>query len=105
STLVVMAAQGMERTATAWLALASGGGAFAVGLTFAARMAPSLLLGLVAGTVADRSDRPRQLLAVAGASLLLAVGFAWLVGVGDVRVWQVVAFAFAAGCSQVFDTP
>jgi MFS family permease len=104
STLAAMTAQGMERTATAWLALESGG-AFAIGLAFAARMLPSLLLGLVAGTIADRSDRPRQLLAVAGGSLLLTAAFGWLIARGSVGLWQVVAFSFAAGCLQVFDTP
>jgi len=98
-------AQGMERTVTAWLALEAGGGPVAVGLAFAARMLPSLLLGLAAGTIADRADRPRQLLAVSGAAVLVMAGFSWLVGAGGVRVWQVVAFAFAAGCLQVFDTP
>src|SRR5215211_1645248 len=105
SGLAATGAQGMERTATAWLALETGGGPFAIGLIFAARMLPSLLFGLAAGTVADRADRPRQLLAVAGSALLLVAGFGWLVGLGDTHVWQVVVFAFAAGCVHVFDTP
>jgi MFS family permease len=95
----------MERTATAWLVLETGGGPVAVGLSFAARMLPSLLFGLAAGTIADRADRPRQLLAVAGAALLLMAGFGWLVGAAGAQVWQVLVFAFAAGCLQVFDTP
>jgi MFS family permease len=105
SSLAMTGAQGMERTATAWLALEAGGGAFAIGVIFAARMLPSLLFGLAAGTIADRADRTRQLLVVAGAALLLMAGFGWLIGTGNVRVWQVVLFAFAAGCVQVFDTP
>jgi MFS family permease len=105
SSLAMTLAQGMERTATAWLALEVGGGAVAVGVIFAARMLPSLLFGLAAGTIADRADRPRQLLAVAGASLLLMAAVAWLSGTGAMRVWQVVVFAFAAGCLHVFDTP
>jgi MFS family permease len=95
----------MERTATAWLALEAGSSAFAIGLIFAARMLPSLLLGLVAGTIADRADRPRQLLAVAGATLLLMITFSWLIRVGEIRVWHVVVFSFAAGCLHVFDMP
>jgi MFS family permease len=107
STLASSGAMGVERTATAWLALEAGGavGALAVGLAFAARMLPSLLFGLAAGTLADRTDRRRQLVlvAAAGIPLMLAVsGLAWW---GRLQVWQVVAFAFAAGCLQVFDTP
>ncbi len=105
SGLATMAARGMEHTTTAWLALEAGGGAFGVGFIFAARMLPFLLFGLAAGTIADRADRPRQLLLVAGSGLLLMAAFGWLVGLGNPRVWQVVVFAFAAGCLQVFDTP
>src|SRR5262245_48109486 len=103
SSLPSAGAQGMERTVTAWLALEAGGGAFSIGLIFAARMLPSLLFGLAAGTIADRADRSRQLLVVAGAGLLLMAGFGWLIGMGIMRVWLVVVLAFAAGCLQVFD--
>src|SRR5215217_2615074 len=105
SSVSAAAAQGMERTAIAVVALEAGGGAFAIGLTFAARMLPSLLFGLAAGTIADRADRPRQLLVVAGAAALLMLAVSWLIGTGGIQVWQVVVFSFAAGCIQVFDTP
>ena len=105
STLASGGAQGMERTATAWLALESGGGAFAIGLAFAARMVPSLALGLAAGTIADRSDRTRQLLVVAIASIPLMAVVSWLAGSGTIQVWHVVAISFAIGLIQVFDTP
>jgi MFS family permease len=95
----------MERIATAWLALEAGSGAFGIGLIFAARMLPSLLLGLIAGTIADRSDRPRQLLAVAGVTTFLMAAFGWMVGGGNVHIWQIVAFSFATGCLNVFDMP
>lgn len=105
STMASAGAQQMERTATAWLALQTGGGAFAVGLVFAARSLPSLLFGLAAGTIADRADRRQQLLAVAGVALPLMAALGWLVGIGTIRGWQVIAISFAAGCLQVFDTP
>ncbi len=105
SGLAATGAQGMECTATAWLVLETGGGPVAIGVIFAARMLPSLLFGLAAGTIADRADRPRQLLAVAGTALLLMAIFGWLIGTGGIRVWQVVVFAFATGCLQVFDIP
>lgn len=95
----------MERTVTAWLALEVGGGAIAIGLIFAARMLPSLLFGLAAGTIADRVNRAHQLLAVAVAALALMAGFGWIVGLGGLQVWHVVVFSFVAGCIQVFDTP
>jgi MFS family permease len=105
STLGTASAQGLERTATAWLALEAGGGGFAVGLALAARTVPSLLLGLAAGTIADRSDRRRQLVAVAGGAVPLLVGIAWLIGTGALQAWHVVGISFALGCLQVFDGP
>ena len=54
----------MYSTTTAWLALDSAGGPFAVGLVLAARMLPSLLFGLAAGTLADRVQRNRLLVGV-----------------------------------------
>jgi MFS family permease len=105
STFGSAAGQGIERTATAWLALEAGGGAIAVGLVLAARMVPSLVLGLAAGTIADRADRRHQLVAVAVAALPLMVLIAWLVGTGAVAAWHVVAISFGLGCLQVFDGP
>jgi MFS family permease len=105
SSLASSGALAMERTATAWLTLESGGGALAIGLTFAARMLPSLLLGMVAGTVADRMDRPRQLLAVALTALGSMLLFSGLMVWSTIHVWQIVLFSFVAGCVQVFDTP
>lgn len=105
STLASAGAQGLERTATAWLALQAGSGAFEIGLIFAARMLPSLLLGLVAGTIADRADRPRQLLAVAASSLVLMAAFAWFVGNATIAVWHLILFSFLIGTLSVFDMP
>lgn len=105
STLGSTSAQGIDRTATAWLALDAGGGAVGVGIALAARTAPSLLFGLTAGTFADRNDRRRQLLAVAGAGLPLMLLVAWMVNAGAVGTWQVTAISFILGCLQVFDGP
>ena len=105
SGLASSSAQGMERTTTAWLALQTGEGALAVGVVFAARSLPSLLLGLASGTIADRADRTRLLLAVAGGAVLLAAAFGLLVVPNGVHAWQLAAYAFASGCLQVFDTP
>lgn len=105
STLASTGAELMERTATAWLVLEAGGGAFAVGLALAARMLPSLILGLAAGTIADRADRRRLLLGVSGAACLLMAALGWVSGLVGVRVWQIVGVSFALGCVLVFDTP
>lgn len=105
STIFASTAQGIERTLTAWLALQLGADAFAIGLSFAARMLPSLLFGLAAGTLADRRDRRQQLAGVAALAALLMSSFAWLVASMAAQVWHVILFSFIAGCIMVFDTP
>lgn len=104
STLTMSGAQLMERTVTGWLAVQTGD-AFTIGLVFAARSLPSLLLGLAAGTIADRVDRRRQMLAVAGTAALVMAVLSWLVAANAIRGWHVVLISLAAGCAQVFDTP
>jgi MFS transporter, DHA1 family, staphyloferrin A biosynthesis exporter len=103
STVASAIAGGLERTATGWLSLEAGGGAFAVGLVLSARMVPSLLFGLAAGTIADRVNRSRQLAAVGLTAVPLMGVLAWLAATSTVQVWQVVIVSFAAGCLQVFD--
>jgi MFS family permease len=94
----------MLTTTTAWLAVDDGGG-FSVGLVLAARMLPNLLFGLAAGTLADRFERTRQLLAVSLAALPLTLALNRLAASGSVPLWQLVVLSFATGCLSVFDTP
>jgi MFS family permease len=94
----------MLTTATAWLAVDDGGG-FSVGLVLAARMLPNLLFGLAAGTLADRFERTRQLLAVSLSALPLMLALNRLAVSGSVPLWQLVVLSFATGCLSVFDTP
>jgi MFS family permease len=105
SSLTSAAATGMERTATAWLALGSDGGAFGVGLVLAARMLPSLLFGLASGTIADRADRPRLLVTVGAAAVPVMAGLGWLARPGTVDMAFLVPLSFAIGGVSVFDAP
>lgn len=104
SSLALAGAQLMERVATNWLALEAGG-AFGVGIALAARMLPSLLLGLPAGTLADRHDRRRWLMGVTLAAVGLMLGFAALAGGRALSLAAITVIAFLAGCLQVSGTP
>jgi len=95
----------MQTTATAWLALDSGGGGFAVGLVLAARMLPNLLFGLAAGTLADRGNRNRLLMAVGLTAVPVMLALSWLAASRNVAIWQLVPLSFATGCLSVFDVP
>ena len=96
-------AAGVERTATGWLVLETGGDAFAIGLVLAARMLPSLLFGLAAGTIADRVNRSRQLAIVSASAVPLMTVLGLLAAASNVQVWQVVAISLGMGCVSTFD--
>jgi MFS family permease len=104
SSLASATASGMLITATAWLAVDAGGG-FGVGVALAARLLPSLFFGLVAGALADRIDRTRQLVAVSLAALPLTLGLSGLAATGSVPLWLLAVLTFGVGCLTVFDVP
>ena len=95
----------MYSTTTAWLALDSAGGPFAVGLVLAARMLPSLLFGLAAGTLADRVQRNRLLVGVSLTAVPLMLALSGLAGSGRIELWLLATLSFATGCVPVFDVP
>jgi MFS family permease len=83
----------------------SNGSALALGEVSLAQAASFFLFSFVGGTVADRVDKRRLLLATqccaAGLALLLGV----LTSTGLVRVWMIVVLAFLAGAVVSFDQP
>src|SRR5262245_22307365 len=105
SRLVSAAGFWMDQVTTGWLVLEVGGGPAAVGTILALRLLPFLLLGLVAGSAADRFPRRRVLLGVGASAALVATTLAVLTGLGRVELWQVGLLAFLVGSTQVFDMP
>jgi MFS family permease len=103
SSLAAAGGQWMERVISAWLALGLGGDAVAVGAVLAVRLLPFVLLGLVAGTVADRFPRRSVLMAVAGGACVLALALAYLFAGGAARLWHLLAIGVMFGVVQVFD--
>jgi MFS family permease len=95
----------MQSTAQGWLVLQLTNSPALLGLTSAAASAPTLVLTLVAGVLADRVDRLRliiacQLVAAAAAAILAA-----LVSGGGVAFWHILVLATVAGAAQAFATP
>jgi MFS family permease len=105
STLAFSAAAGMLTTTLAWGALGDAGGGFGVGLVLAARTLPNLLFGLAAGTLADRSERVRQLVVVSLLAAPLMLALNRVAASGSTAVWPLAALSFGVGCLSVFDIP
>ena len=97
------AAMWMEQIARPVLILQLTDSPLQVGLVVAARMAPQLILGLLAGVVADRWDRKRVLLAAQAVTTSTHFILGALVLAGVVEPWHVFALAFVTGSALVFN--
>jgi len=87
----------MQATAQGWLVIELTDSPALLGLTSAAGMAPTLLLSLFAGVVADRVDRRRLLIATQLLAGVLSGILALLVTTHAVAFWHVVLLAFLLG--------
>ena len=79
--------------------------AFLVGAVVAARMTPSLLLALFAGTVVDRFPRRNVLLGAHMVTLTAAALLALLLITDVIAAWHVIAMGVLAGTSFPFHQP
>lgn len=76
-----------------------------LGLTGFINQIPILLLGPVAGLVADRVDRRKLLLTTQTLAMLQAFLLAFLTFSGNIQVWQVICLAGFLGTVNAFDVP
>lgn len=95
----------MDQVARAVLILELTDSALMLSLVVAVRLLPILLFGLIAGAVADRSDRKQVLMTTQfvtfGTHLFLGVA----VAAGFIETWQVFVTAFVAGTAMAFNQP
>lgn len=104
--VVSLAGTWMQRVAQDWLVLdLSGGSATALGIAAALQFAPTIVLSLWGGVLADRVDKRRMLLLLqAGMGLCaLVLGLAAVTGV--VRLWHVYLLCLLLGCFSALDVP
>jgi MFS family permease len=95
----------MQTTAQGWLVLDLTNSPALLGLTSAIQSAPTLVLSLLAGVLADRLDLRRMLVATQSAGAVLAGILAVLTTSGAVQFWHVVVIALLAGSAQAFGMP
>jgi MFS family permease len=85
--------------------LAAGGSATQVGLVAGAQFLPFLIFGLMAGVVADRTDRKRVLIASDLVRLVCQAAAGTLLVTGHAEVWHLAVIAFAYGAADAFFSP
>ncbi len=102
STVANQLGQGMQHVVLGWLVLDMTGSPEMVGVIFAARAAPNLFVGLIAGPVTDRVDR-RTLMRVSVWGLALtALVAGLLLSFGRLAVWELILFTLLLGTFQGF---
>lgn len=97
--------QWMDQVTRAWLIYDLTHSPLQLGLVSAARGIPLLLFGIIAGVVADRYGRKRQLVIAQSVNAVLNVILAALVVTGRVEPWHVYVTGILAGTVQAFQQP
>jgi MFS family permease len=94
---------GMQQVLLGWLVLAMTGSDSMVGILYAVRSTPNLVVGLVAGALSDRLDRRLLMrLSLLGMMLTSLAVAAWLFA-DRLQVWQLLVYAGLFGALQVMD--
>lgn len=102
STFVNQFGQGMQQVVLGWLVFEMTGSGGMVGAVFAARSAPNLVVGLVAGSITDRLDRRTLMRVSIWGMMVSSLAVAVLLFSNLLTVWQLLAFTFLLGTLQAF---
>ncbi len=95
----------MDQVARAVLILDLTGSAMMLSLVITTRLVPILLFGILAGAVADRTDRRRLLLTTQCVTFSTYVFLGLAVTLGFIETWMVFVTAFIAGTAMAFNQP
>ena len=95
----------MQNIALAWLVVSLTHSPVAVGALAFFRFLPFTLFGLFAGTVSDRLDNRRTVIATQAAQLVVAGALAGIALTGAATLWAVFLLAALGGTVLVLDAP
>ncbi|QHC72143.1 MFS transporter [Rathayibacter sp. VKM Ac-2801] len=95
----------MQTVGAQWYLVEAAAGAAVVALVQTASLAPSILVALPAGVLADSLDRRRLLIWGSSASALLAAALTVVAAVGALTPWTILAFTFLLGITSTLTSP
>lgn len=95
----------LQITAQSWVVWELSGSEAASGIVVAVGALPLLFFAPFAGTIADRINRRKLLIATQVCAMILAIILALLVQTGLVQLWHVYLLAFALGIVGALDFP
>jgi len=102
STLSNQLAQGIQQVVLGLLVLQYTESHLMVGVIYAARSAPNLAVGLIAGSITDRIDRRKIMTLTVWGMAAIAFIVAGLFLTGRLGVWQLLVSTFLLGTLQAF---
>jgi predicted MFS family arabinose efflux permease len=94
-----------QQVAEPWLLLTLGASSFLIGLDSFAMNAPVLLLTLVGGALADRSDRRFVIALFQSIQMLCPTAIVVLLLTGAVRPWMIIALSVVVGVTDALSMP
>ena len=104
ATLCSQVGGGMQQVLLGWAVLSMTDSSSAVGMLFAMRSLPNVLVGLAAGALTDRLDR-RTLMRVTSCGMALVSWLlAWLFWMGQMELWPLLLCAGFFGLLQAFES-
>ncbi len=103
--LISLVGTWMQTVAQSWLVYRITGSTLLLGTVGFASQIPVFLIAPIGGTVADRSNRHRVVIATQVASMLLAFVLAALTLTHRIQVWQIMVLAAGLGIVNAFDIP
>jgi Arabinose efflux permease len=95
----------MQSVAQSWLVYRLTGSVILLGMIGFASQIPVFLLAPIGGTIADRYNRRRILVATQSAAMLLAFVLATLTLSGNIQIWHLFVIAIGFGIANAFDIP
>ena len=102
STVSNQLGMGMQQVALGWLVFELTGSVGMVGVMFAMRSAPNLVVGFIAGPVTDRIDRRLVMRASVFGMMAVSLLGAIFLFAGFLSVWPIMLGTFLLGVSQAF---
>jgi MFS family permease len=103
--LISLTGTWMQSVAQAWLVYSMTKSSFLLGAVGFASQIPVFLLAPLGGTVVDRTNRHRLIIATQASSMVLAAILAWLTLSGRVQVPHIFILAALLGIVNAFDIP
>ena len=103
--LISLVGTWMQSVAQSWLVYRLTGSSLLLGAVGFASQIPVFLVAPIGGTIVDRHNRHRLIIATQSASMVLAFILAWLTLSGRVQVWHIFVLAALLGVVNAFDIP